>query len=78
MFIVFYFDLLTLLLGKKKKEKKGVKTYIFEPCKLDKMDLYIVMPQFDWLRDVCGCVMSPTLGIYWVDLGFINNYKKPQ
>ena len=47
MFIVFYFDLLTLLLGKKKKEKKGVKTYIFEPCKLDKMDLYIVMPQVD-------------------------------
>ena len=31
------------------------------------------MPQFDWL-----CVMSPTSGIYWVDLGFINNYKKPQ
>ena len=47
MLIVFYFDLLTLLLGKKTKEKKGVKTYIFEPCKLDKMDLYIVMPQFD-------------------------------
>ena len=47
IFIVFYFDLLTLLLGKKTKEKKGVKTYIFEPCKLDKMDLYIVMPQFD-------------------------------
>ena len=36
------------------------------------------MPQFDWLCDVCGCVMSPTLGIYWVDLGFINNYKEPQ
>ena len=47
MFTVFYFDLLTLLLGKKRKEKKGVKTYIFEPCKLDKMDLYIMMPQFD-------------------------------
>ena len=38
----------------------------------------IVMPQFDWLCDVCGCVMSPTLGMYWVDLGFINNYKEPQ
>ena len=25
---------------------------------------------------VCGCVMSPTSGIYWVDLGFINNYKE--
>ena len=37
-----------------------------------------VMPQFDWLCDVCGCVMSPTSGIYWVKLGFINNYKKPQ
>ena len=22
--------------------------------------------------------MSPTLGIYWVDLGFTNNYKEPQ
>ena len=22
--------------------------------------------------------MSPTSGIYWVDLGFINNYKEPQ
>ena len=37
-----------------------------------------VMPQFDWLCDVCGCVMSTTLGIYWVDLGFINNYKEFQ
>ena len=36
------------------------------------------MPQFDWLCDVCGYVMSPTSGIYWVDLGFINNYKEPQ
>ena len=38
----------------------------------------IVMPQFNWLHDVCGCVMSPTSGIYWVELGFINNYNKPQ
>ena len=38
----------------------------------------IVIPQFDWLCDVCGCVMSPTSGIYWVDLGFINNYKESQ
>ena len=37
-----------------------------------------VIPQFDWLCDVCGCVMSPTSGIYRVDLGFINNYKEPQ
>ena len=37
-----------------------------------------VIPQFDWLCDVCGCVMSPTSDIYWVDLGFINNYKEPQ
>ena len=36
------------------------------------------MPQFDWLCDVCGCVMSPTLGIYWVELDFINNCKEPQ
>ena len=28
--------------------------------------------------DVCRCVMSPTSDIYWVDLGFINNYKEPQ
>ena len=36
----------------------------------------IVMPQFDWLCDMCGCVMSPTLDIYWVELGLINNYKE--
>ena len=36
------------------------------------------MPQFDWLCDVYECVMSPTSGIYWVDLGFTNNYKEPQ
>ena len=36
------------------------------------------MPQFDWLCDVCGCVMSPTSGIYWIDLDFINNYKESQ
>ena len=36
------------------------------------------MPQFDWLCDVCGCVMSPTSDIYLVELGFINNYKEPQ
>ena len=38
----------------------------------------IVIPQFVCLCDVCGCVMSPTSDIYWVDLGFINNYKEPQ
>ena len=38
----------------------------------------IIMPQFDWLCDVCGCVMSLILGIYKVDLGFINNYKESQ
>ena len=38
----------------------------------------IVMPQFYWLCDVRGCVMSLTSGIYSVDLGFINNYKEPQ
>ena len=37
-----------------------------------------VIPQFDWLCDVCGCVMSHTSSIYWVNLGFINNYKEPQ
>ena len=37
-----------------------------------------VISQFDWLCDMCGCVMSPTSDIYWVDLGFINNYKEPQ
>ena len=38
----------------------------------------VVMSQFDWLCDVCGCVMSSTLSIYWVDLSFINNYKEAQ
>ena len=37
-----------------------------------------VMPQFDSLCDMCGCVMSLTLSIYYVDLGFINNYKESQ
>ena len=36
------------------------------------------MPQFDCLCDVCGYVTSPTSGIYWVDLSFINNYKEFQ
>ena len=36
------------------------------------------MLQFDWLCEVCEYMMSPTSGIYWVDLGFINNYKEPQ
>ena len=36
------------------------------------------MPQFDWLCDVCECVMSPTSSIYLVDLDFINNYKESQ
>ena len=36
------------------------------------------MPQFDWLCDVCRCVISPTSSIYWVELGFINTYNKPQ
>ena len=40
--------------------------------------LTVVMPQFDWLCDVCRYVMSPTSSIYWVDLGFINNYKEFQ
>ena len=37
-----------------------------------------VIPWFNWLCDVCGCVMSPTSSIYWVDLSFINNYKESQ
>ena len=37
-----------------------------------------MMPQYDWLCDVCEYVLSPTSGIYWVDLDFINNYKEPQ
>ena len=27
---------------------------------------------------MCGCVISPTLGIYWVELDYINNYKESQ
>ena len=47
-------------------------------CKTPILGHYkIVIPQFDWLCDVCECVMSPTSNIYWVDLDFINNYKKP-
>ena len=41
-------------------------------------NMEIVMPQFNWWCDVCGCVISLTWGIYWVKLGFINYYKKPQ
>ena len=36
------------------------------------------MSQYDWLCDVCRCMMSPILSIHWIDLGFINNYKEPQ
>ena len=36
------------------------------------------MPQFDWLCDVYRWVMSLTSGIYWVELGFINNCKESQ
>ena len=52
----------------------------FSDCKLVvvKFIIVFVMLQFDWLCDVHGCVMSPTLGIYWVDLGFINNYKESE
>ena len=42
------------------------------------LEPWTVMPQFDWLYEVCGCVLSPTLGIYWAKLGFFNNYKEPQ
>ena len=28
------------------------------------------------LIDCVMCVMSPMSGIYWVELGFINNYKE--
>ena len=37
------------------------------------MNHTIVMPKFDWLCDVWGCVMSLISDIYWVDLDFINN-----
>ena len=52
-------------------------TYISSFCLL-LLSIISVMSQFDWLCNVCGCVMSPTSGIYWVELGFINNYKEPQ
>ena len=38
-------------------------------------------PDLIWILSKCvlfGCVMSPILGIYLVDLSFINNYKNPQ
>ena len=53
----------------------GIRTDSVIPCRLGDT---IVIAQFDWLCDVCGCVMSPTLGIYWVELDFINNCKEPQ
>ena len=28
--------------------------------------------------DKCVCLLSPTSGIYWVELGFINNCKEHQ
>ena len=34
-----------------------------------------MIPQFDWVCNVCRCVMSLTSGIYWVDLSFFNNYS---
>ena len=37
-----------------------------------------MMPQFDRLCDVCGCMINITSSIYWVELDFINNYKEPQ
>ena len=36
------------------------------------------MSQFDWLSDVCGCVLNPTSDIYWVELDFIKTCKEPQ
>ena len=47
-------------------------------CLLSTLNGRFVMPQIDWILIKCvlyGCVMSPTLGIYWVDFGFIKNYK---
>ena len=57
----------------------GVFKWISHPWLLStSLFLNFVMLKFDWLCDVCGCVMSPTLGIYKVDLSFINNYKESQ
>ena len=39
-----------------------------------KMNYGVVMPQ----NLISVCALSPTLGIYWVELGFINNCKEPQ
>ena len=58
---------------KRKKEKRKKKNHINVRGIND-----IVIPQFDWLCDACGYVMSLTSGIYWVDLSFNNNYKEPQ
>ena len=49
---------------------------VFSGSSIKQMAKAIVMPQFDWLYDMCGYVMSFTSGIYWVELGFINNCKK--
>ena len=60
------------------KEGSGEEVHVSPWTTGTKGDWVNVMPQFDWLCDVCGCVMSPTSGIYWVELDFINNCKEPQ
>jgi hypothetical protein len=35
------------------------------------------MPQIH-ISVLCGCVLDPTSGTYWVELGFLNNWKELQ
>ena len=60
------------------EEEDVQRVFMYGYCLMKIVDRKILIPQFDWLCDVCGCVMSPTSGIYWVNLGFINNCKESQ
>jgi cytoskeletal protein RodZ len=54
----------------KEKRDKHSKSHTKE----EKKRIFDVMPQ----NLISVCALSLTSGIYWVELGFINNCKKPQ
>ena len=67
-----------------KEEVNGYGIYIFLDCYISIALYFKTMSmgcdaQIDIILVkylLCGCVLSLTLGAYWVDMGFINNYKK--
>ena len=60
------------------EEEDVQRVFMYRYCLMKIVDRKIVISQFDWLCDVCGCVMNLTSDIYWINLSFINNYKEPQ